>query len=60
MSQNSRLLHESNLSVRKFLIFLLMYPGPELVRSPAGVFPVGDPGGARRVGAGDPRSAICL
>ena len=28
MSQNFRLLHLSNLSVRNFRIFLLMYPGP--------------------------------
>ena len=28
MSQNFRLFHVSNLSVRNFRIFLLMYPGP--------------------------------
>ena len=34
MSQNFRLFHVSNLSVRNFRIFLLMYPGLVLVLTP--------------------------
>ena len=34
MSQNFRLLHVSNLSVRNFRIFLLMYPGSALRGGP--------------------------
>ena len=55
MSQNFRLFHISNLSVRNFRIFLLIYTG-SLTAAPARDAPSSSPSGALNQGGGGGRS----